>query len=73
MWESMKRCRLKRCDWLFGNETPDEIKKYNRNGILFIVEKGKVFVNRGAVRGKAVEELDQNPLPADAWRASSEH
>jgi predicted dehydrogenase len=55
-------------DWLFGKDVPDEIKTYNRNGIMFIGEKGRVFVNRGAVRGKAVEELKQNPLPADAWR-----
>jgi myo-inositol 2-dehydrogenase / D-chiro-inositol 1-dehydrogenase len=62
-------------DWLFGRDVPEEIKKYSRNGILFIGEKGKVFVNRGAVRGKAVDELKQNPLPADAWRAypSTDH
>lgn len=62
-------------DWLFGSDAPEEIKKYNRNGILFIGEKGRVFVNRGAARGKAVEELEQNPLPADAWRVypSSDH
>jgi myo-inositol 2-dehydrogenase / D-chiro-inositol 1-dehydrogenase len=61
--------------WLFGNDVPEEIKRYNRNGILFIGEKGKVFVNRGGVRGKAVDELQQNPLPADAWRAypSTDH
>ena len=56
-------------EWLFGKDVPKEIKSYNRNGIMFIGEKGKVFVNRGAVHGKAVEELKQNPLPADAWRA----
>jgi predicted dehydrogenase len=55
-------------DWLFGKDVPEEIKSYNHNGILFIGEKGKVFVNRGAVHGKAVEELKQNPLPSDAWR-----
>ena len=55
-------------EWLFGKDVPKEIKSYNRNGIMFIGERGKVFVNRGAVHGKAVEELKQNPLPADAWR-----
>ena len=61
--------------WLFGQDVPEEIKSYNRNGILFIGEKGKVFVNRGGLHGKAVEELKENPLPADAWRAypSSDH
>jgi myo-inositol 2-dehydrogenase / D-chiro-inositol 1-dehydrogenase len=62
-------------EWLFGREMPKEIKSYNRNGIMFIGDKGRVFVNRGAVHGKAVEELKQNPLPADAWRAypNSDH
>ena len=62
-------------EYLFGKDVPKEIKSYNRNGIMFIGEQGKVFVNRGAVHGKAVEELKQNPLPADAWRAypSSDH
>lgn len=62
-------------EWLFGEGVPEEIKKYNRNGIMFVGEQGRVFVNRGAVRGKAVEELQQNPLPADAWRVypSSDH
>jgi len=57
--------------WLFGKDVSDEIKKYNRDGILFIGEKGKVFVNRGGVYGKAVDELKQSPLAANAWRAYS--
>lgn len=62
-------------EWLFGKDVPKEIKSYNRNGIMFIGDKGRIFVNRGAVHGKAVEELKQNPLPADAWRAypSTDH
>jgi predicted dehydrogenase len=56
-------------EWLFGKDVPKEVKSYNRNGIMFIGEKGKVFVNRGAVHGRAVEELKQNPLPGNAWRA----
>jgi myo-inositol 2-dehydrogenase / D-chiro-inositol 1-dehydrogenase len=60
---------------LFGKDVPAEIKNYNRDGIMFIGEQGRIFVNRGAVHGKAVEELKQNPLPADAWRAypSTDH
>ncbi|MCX7427796.1 MAG: Gfo/Idh/MocA family oxidoreductase [Planctomycetia bacterium] len=60
---------------LFGKDVPEEIKSYDRNGILFLGEKGKVFVNRGGVHGKAVDELKDNPLPADAWRVypSSDH
>jgi len=53
---------------LFGKEVSDEIKTFNRNGIMFIGEKGRVFVNRGGIYGKPVEELKENPLPSDAWR-----
>lgn len=47
----------------------------NRNGILFTGDKGRVFVNRGNMYGKPVEELPENPLPTDAWRvrASNDH
>jgi len=55
-------------DWLFGKEKSDEIRKCKRNGIMFIGEKGRIFVNRGGLYGKAVDELKENPLPADAWR-----
>jgi myo-inositol 2-dehydrogenase / D-chiro-inositol 1-dehydrogenase len=62
-------------DWLFGADAPDEIRAYNRNGILFIGEEGRIFVNRGGVHGKAVESLKEEPLPSDAWRvyASDDH
>jgi myo-inositol 2-dehydrogenase / D-chiro-inositol 1-dehydrogenase len=60
---------------LFGNDVPEELKSFNDNGIMFIGDKGRVFVNRGRVRGKPVEELKKNPLPSDAWRAypSTDH
>ena len=62
-------------DWLFGKDVPEEIKKFNRDGIMFIGEEGRVFVNRGGVHGKAVEDLKNNPLPENAWRAypSTDH
>ncbi|QGJ72305.1 NADH-dependent dehydrogenase [Planctomycetales bacterium 10988] len=33
------------------------------NGIMLEGEKGRIFVNRGKLTGKAVEELANNPLP----------
>jgi len=62
-------------DYLFGKNCPDEIKTLNRNGIMFIGDKGRIFINRGAVHGKPAEELKENPLPDDAWhvRPSSDH
>ncbi|HID75765.1 MAG TPA: Gfo/Idh/MocA family oxidoreductase, partial [Planctomycetaceae bacterium] len=57
-------------EWLFGPDVPQEVKSFNRNGIMFIGDRGRVFVNRGGVHGKAAEELEENPLPEDAWRAT---
>ncbi len=36
------------------------------NGILFEGSKGRIFVNRGKIAGRPVEELAQNPLPERA-------
>lgn len=55
-------------DWLFGKDVSDEVKTCDRNGVMFIGEKGRIFVNRANVYGKAAEDLAGNPLPADAWR-----
>lgn len=64
-------------EWLFGSDVPDEIKTLNRNGIMLIGDKGRVFVNRGkpGLYGKPAEELADNPLPSGAWRVapSSDH
>ena len=56
-------------DWMFGEDCPEEVRNCNRNGIMFVGEKGRVFVNRGGVYGRPVDELAENPLPDDAWRA----
>lgn len=36
------------------------------NGIMFEGDQGRMFVNRGKLTGKPVEELKENPLPNDA-------
>ena len=38
-----------------------------RNGVMFEGEKGRVFVNRGTVSGKPVEDLKENPLPREEF------
>lgn len=53
---------------LFGPDAPREVKPFDRNGIMFIGERGRLFVNRGGIYGKPFEELKQNPLPDDRWR-----
>ena len=55
-------------EWMFGKDCPEEVLNMDRNGIMFLGDKGRIFVNRGGVYGKPVEELSENPLPADAWR-----
>lgn len=47
---------------------PDEWRREQRDGIMFIGDQGRLFANRGKAYGKAVEELADNPLPADAVR-----
>jgi len=47
---------------------PDAWKQEQKDGIMFIGDKGRVFVNCGGVYGKPVEELAANPLPSDAIR-----
>ena len=48
-------------DRLFGKDVPEEIKKFNRDGIMFIGEKGRLAVNRGGIHGKFVDNLKQSP------------
>lgn len=62
-------------DWLYGKDVPEEVRKYDRDGILFIGDKGRVFVNRGGVYGKPVDELAENPFKSSDWRAipSTDH
>jgi hypothetical protein len=50
----------------FANGVEMIIRDDTDNGILFEGEKGRIFVSRGALRGKPVEELEQNPLAEDA-------
>jgi len=38
-----------------------------RNGILFEGSEGRIFVNRGVLSGKPVDELRDRPLPRDAF------
>ncbi len=40
-----------------------------RNGILFTGDQGRIFVNRGVLSGKPVEDLKSNPLPREEFKA----
>jgi len=39
-----------------------------RNGIMFNGTEGRIFVNRGTVSGKPVEDLAGNPLPREQFK-----
>ena len=51
-------------------EMPNEVEMIitdaGDNGILFEGTQGRIFVNRGRISGKPVEDLKDNPLPDDA-------
>ena len=51
----------------YANGVTLTVKDTGRNGILFTGERGRIFVNRGVVQGKPIEELTQNPLPRESW------
>ena len=42
------------------------IRNDEENGILIEGTEGRIFVSRGSLKGKPVEDLEANPLPADA-------
>ena len=42
------------------------IRNDTQNGCLIEGERGRIFVNRGGLKGAPVEELENNPLPEDA-------
>ena len=44
-----------------------EVRDEGRRGILFEGDRGRLFVNRGTVAGRAVDELKSNPLPRDRF------
>jgi myo-inositol 2-dehydrogenase/D-chiro-inositol 1-dehydrogenase len=41
--------------------------EHTRNGLMFEGELGRLFVNRGVLAGKPVEELEAKPLPREAF------
>ena len=50
----------------FPNGVEMVIRHDTDNGILFEGTEGRIFVSRGALKGKPVEDLESNPLSEDA-------
>ena len=44
------------------------IKDHGDNGILFTGDAGRIFVNRGKITGKPVEDLERRPLHRENWK-----
>ena len=51
---------------MFPNGVELTVRDDTENGILVEGDKGRIFVSRGSLKGKPVEELAENPLPEDA-------
>ncbi|KAA5541103.1 Gfo/Idh/MocA family oxidoreductase [Roseiconus nitratireducens] len=52
----------------YANGVELEINDTGRSGILFEGDGGRLFVNRGTVAGVAVDQLESNPLPREAFQ-----
>ncbi len=53
----------------YANGVALTIADTGRNGIMFTGTNGRIFVNRGTVSGKPVEDLEQDPLPRESFAA----
>lgn len=57
--------------YLFQNQVVMTVADHGRNGIMFNGDEGRIFVNRGTVSGKAVDEMKQRPLDRSQFRCYS--
>ena len=51
----------------YANGVEMNVRDNGRNGVLFTGTEGRVFVNRGTVSGKPVEDLAASPLPREKF------
>ena len=54
-------------DLRYAGDVLLKVRCDGRAGILFEGDQGRLFVNRGTVAGKAVDQLKENPLPRDKF------
>jgi len=53
----------------YANGVTMTVKDSGRNGVMFTGSEGRIFVNRGTIDGKPVEDLKRDPLPRDQFAA----
>lgn len=51
----------------YANGVTMTVSDTGRNGITFTGEQGRIFVNRGSLQGKPVEDLAVDPLPREQF------
>lgn len=49
----------------YANGVEMTVSDHGRNGVMFTGTEGRIFVNRGTISGKAVENLANHPLPRE--------
>lgn len=52
-------------NYRYANGVTMSVRDTGRNGVMFTGTEGRIFVNRGVVSGKAVEDLAATPLKRD--------
>ncbi|MEX0642878.1 MAG: gfo/Idh/MocA family oxidoreductase, partial [Pirellulales bacterium] len=53
--------------YVYADGTVLEVLDHGRNGLLLEGDKGRIFVGRGTLAGKPVEQLAEDPLPRDQF------
>jgi hypothetical protein len=53
----------------YANGVTMQVRDRGRNGILLTGDRGRIFVNRGSLEGKPVEDLALDPLPRESLGA----
>jgi len=53
--------------YTYANGVVMTVGDTGRNGIMYTGDRGRIFVNRGVLQGKPVEELASNPLTCEDW------
>lgn len=53
----------------YANGVEMTVKDGGRNGVMFTGSEGRIFVNRGTIDGKPVEDLKNSPLPREQFVA----
>ena len=55
-----------RAEYRYANGVTMTVLDSGRNGIMFTGDQGRIFVNRGTIQGKPVEDLANSPLPRES-------